>query len=288
VSKFVEALAGRLAEKWLSMLAVPGAVFVVAAFLAVRAGHSLRPVRVPEVSLWLVVAFLAASAAAGLLVQGLGAAVVRLWLAAPFDPVTRRVHRRRRAAWDRASAAFEDALIAAGQARTGANPAAGDPIALRSVAVARNAERNRVALVAPSRTFWIGDRVAAVDQRVHERYRLDLTSAWPRLWLVMPEPGRAEYTAARAALTRAGCLVGWGVLYAILGTLAWPALPVGAVCVVTGWIRGRTAADVLADLVEAGVDVHGRALAAALGLDCPGPLTTEVGAGITAALRKGA
>ncbi|MER5827584.1 hypothetical protein ABT086_36425, partial [Streptomyces mirabilis] len=52
--------------------------------------------------------------------------------------------------------------------------------------------------------------------------------------------------------------------------------------------RGRSAMDAFAELVESAVDLHGRDLALALGVDCPGRLDRETGLEITALLRKGA
>jgi hypothetical protein len=63
-------------------------------------------------------------------------------------------------------------------------------------------------------------------------------------------------------------------------------LLIGAACGVTAWVRARSSCDVLADLVEAAVDVHGRALAESLGLPSAGVLTRETGSAITETLRK--
>ncbi len=56
------------------------------------------------------------------------------------------------------------------------------------------------------------------------------------------------------------------------------------------WRQSRATAAVLADLVESVVDLHGRKLAEAeaeaLGVDVGGTLTPEVGADITALLRR--
>ncbi len=52
---------------------------------------------------------------------------------------------------------------------------------------------------------------------------------------------------------------------------------------VVGWSASRIAVDGLAELIEAVVDVHGRNLAAALGVvaDDLGELTTETGGRVT-------
>jgi hypothetical protein len=65
---------------------------------------------------------------------------------------------------------------------------------------------------------------------------------------------------------------------------------VGLVVLWSGWKRGHEAIDVLASLVEATVDIHGRDLAAALGLITPDLATLEpaTGQNVTRRLRKGA
>ena len=70
--------------------------------------------------------------------------------------------------------------------------------------------------------------------------------------------------------------------------LWWPAAVAGLITAVVAWRQSRTAAAVLADLVESTLDLHGRRLAETLGLTVPGALTPEVGARITALLRRDA
>jgi hypothetical protein len=59
----------------------------------------------------------------------------------------------------------------------------------------------------------------------------------------------------------------------------------------TGWARGRAAVADLTTLTEAALDLHGRTLAAALGIGDPteetGPLTISEGERITDLVRKG-
>ncbi|PSL43001.1 hypothetical protein B0I31_1338 [Saccharothrix carnea] len=300
MTKFLEALAGKLAERWLSLLVLPGALCAVAALVAVNLGHrsSYGPSTVTRVLTRLVepapktatlvlylVVLLAAATGVGFAVQALGAAFTRLWLAEPRDPLSRWSTRRRQARWSRAQAAFEEALVAAGKARVRDQD---DAAELRHEAERRNARRNRIALAPPRRPFWTGDRITAADHRVHEHYGLDLTTAWPRLWLLMPEPDRAEFTLARTAFGRAAALAGWAVAYLGLGAVCWPFALVGLVTAGAAWRRARTACDVLAELIESAVDLHGRTLAQALGLPCEGHLDRDTGRRITELLRKNA
>ena len=123
-------------------------------------------------------------------------------------------------------------------------------------------------------------------QRIHTAYDLDLSSAWPRLWLVIPEAVRTELTAARDAYTAAARLTGWAMLYLLPALWWWPALPIAAAIAVTAWVRARTATAVLAELIEATVDLYGRDLATQLGIPTDGPLSREMGLAITTTLRK--
>jgi hypothetical protein len=114
-----------------------------------------------------------------------------------------------------------------------------------------------------------------------------VASAWPRLWLLLPEAPRADLQSARAALTTAARRAAWGALCLLLGLWWWPAAIAGVVACVGGWRQGRLAVDAFAELVEATVDLHGRELAAALGIPCEAALTREVGVRITRTVRKG-
>jgi hypothetical protein len=148
------------------------------------------------------------------------------------------------------------------------------------------AAREAISLIPPRRPTWIGDRLRAGDQRIHTAYDLDLSSAWPRLWLVIPEAARTELTAARDAYTAAARLAGWAMLYLLPALWWWPALPIAAAIAATAWVRARTATAALAELIEATVDLYGRDLATQLGIAATGPLSRETGLAITTVLRK--
>ncbi|MFC7643160.1 hypothetical protein ACFQX6_21680 [Streptosporangium lutulentum] len=148
------------------------------------------------------------------------------------------------------------------------------------------AARDAIGLVPPRRPTWIGDRLRAADQRVHTAYDLDLTGAWPRLWLLVPDAARTELIVARDAYVAAARLVGWALLYLLVAWWWWPALPVALALAVTGWIRARDTVVVLADLIEAIVDLYGRDLATQLGVPASGPLSRETGLAISTTLRK--
>ncbi len=292
----LETLGGRLAERWLQLLVLPGALYLVVAVAAVRHGTDIGGLtrdidalaadpaaRNAGVIVAVLIGLAAGAAAVGFAVRALGSVAERIWLAGGDHPLTRPLARRRLRRWAAADARYQSALLTAGRAHVAGSAEA--------AALAREAERlalarDRVALTTPRRAFWLGDRIGAADLRVLAAYHLDLVSAWPRLWLVLPEPAQAALGVARSDFASATRLVAWGVAYLLLGVASWPALPIGAVIAVAGWQRGRAAGAVLAELVESAVDVHGRDLAAAMGVDCPRQLTPDAGELLTSLLRK--
>ncbi|WP_329457112.1 hypothetical protein [Streptomyces sp. NBC_01497] len=294
MTTFLEALGSKLAERWLTLLLGPSVLLLSVAAAGVTLGHrhwhdtGLLLIRLNHLSaqpamrstgtlVLLLVGVLAASAGLGLAVTALGGAVERLWLAS----APRRLTARRRRRWDAARERFDQALLEAARAE-------GTPEAPAAAARARefNARRNRIGMAPPAHPFWLGDRIASVDTRVWESYRLDLTSAWPRLWLSLPEDVRAEIGAARGRLAAATRLVAWALAYLAVGAVWWPSAVVGVVTSVTAWWRARAAGVAFAELAESAVDLHGRGLAESLGIQCAGTFTEDVGAQITTLLRK--
>lgn len=295
MTKFLEALGGKLAERWLTLLLVPSVLLMAAAATGVTLGHrhwhdtgllldrlnrlSAEPALRNTGTLILVLAgLLAASAGLGLAATALGAAVERLWLASR----PRRLTDLRRRRWDEAHARYGQALVAAARAERTPQER---PAAERAREL--NARRNRISLAPPARPFWLGDRIAVVDTRIWQTYRLDLTSAWPRLWLTLPEDVRTEIGTARARLAGATRLAAWAAGYLAVGVVWWwPSAAVGFVTAATAWRRGRVAGAAFAELAESAVDLHGRQLAEGLGIPCAGTLTEDIGSAITALLRK--
>ncbi|MFF3263113.1 hypothetical protein ACFYWO_28555 [Streptomyces sp. NPDC002932] len=288
---------GKLAERWVSVLLLPGLLYAGGAYVAQLLGHAhwwqlasvgarldgLREGAKGQGGgqlLLLTVVVLLASATAGLAAQGLGRAAARVgvepWGVWPAAPLTAR--RRRR--WDRAHAAYLTALRE--KARRAARGL--DTGGLDTAALGR--ARDLVCLEEPCSPTWSGDRMAAAGTRVLRAYDLDLESAWPRLWLVVPEPVRAELVEAREKVDAAFRLLGWGVMYLLLGVMWWPALVIGGCTLAVAGRRERNALDAFATLVEAAADVHGRDLALCLGIPCEGAFTRETGAAVTRALQK--
>jgi hypothetical protein len=103
---------------------------------------------------------------------------------------------------------------------------------------------------------------------------------------VLPDNLRADVSAANNAYSSSSRLVGWALLYVIIGAWWWPSFLIAACAGIAGWIRGRSSANVLAELIETTVDLHGRTLATHLGMTCSGPLNPDTGYEITAYLRR--
>jgi hypothetical protein len=281
----------QLAERWLSVLVLPGLLLVaaVAAGLLVGQGDALSAGALVHAAtdtarrvqgrggaavLLAALTALLAAGACGLAAQGLGRVVRALWLGdwpRWTGPVLGRLTRRRSARWEECQLRLEQAVVA------GRDPS--------SFA----ARRNRISLAPPVRPTWMGDRLAGADVRVFAEYRLDLAACWPRLWLVLPEDVREELRTGAKALDEAAVLAGWAVLYAVAAALWWPGAVAALVVYATAWYRGRAASGIVADLVESVVDLHGAALGAALGLaPATAVLTPDLGEAVTSRCRKGA
>ncbi|GAB1513132.1 hypothetical protein [Actinophytocola sp. KF-1] len=310
-------LATKLAEKWMALVVLPGLLLVATVCTgrllghehALDAGHLVDEVGrigaaagdAPAATLAVaLVALLLASVAAGLLAQAAGAALRWSWTVDPrtsgrFASLTAR----RRDRWHELDARYAAARDAEEAARSDVDVARAEGAAVRAAAgqrlsraeaaaAAAAARRNRIALAAPSRPTWMGDRLAAAEVRVRNQYGLDLAAVWPRLQLVVPDAARADLRSAADAWNSAGVLAGWGVLYLPVTAMWWPAAPIGVAVVLVGWRRGRAAVAALADLAESAVDLHAATLATQLGMSPPpGAITPALGRQITEQLRKG-
>ncbi|MFD5742809.1 hypothetical protein ACFXJM_01405 [Streptomyces massasporeus] len=299
-SAFLSALGGRIAERWLAALALPGLLFLAAFTTAMVLGHehwsdlerlgawldtlAASPASRSAGTITLVAAgVLAGAAVTGAAAQSLGSGVELLWCAEPQGPVLRYLADRRSRRWRAADAAFRTALVAAGRARI---EGADDADRLADLAERRYAERGRIASGPPRHPFAMGDRLAAPAQRLWRARRLELAAAWPHLWLLAADGTRAELQAARLRLTASARLCAWGAGYLVLALWWWPAALVGSVAVASGVRRGRAAAEAFAELTEALADLHVRDLAASLGVECEGVDDRVLGERLTRLLRK--
>jgi hypothetical protein len=160
------------------------------------------------------------------------------------------------------------------------------------------ARRNQLAMSPPTRPTWMADRMAGLTSRVRNAYGLDLNAAWPRIWLILPDPIRTESRAAVDPFGRASVLAGWGVLYLLAGlvfaiqswALWWAIGLIALIAYLAGLRRGREAIGELAVHLEAVVDLYGTALASALDATAApiAAVTPPIGEIINERLRKGA
>nr|WTB30987.1 hypothetical protein OG781_17200 [Streptomyces sp. NBC_00830] len=278
-----------LADKWLSLLALPGALYLAVCAVAQALGqaHALDAPRLAhQVTTWahapavrttggqivMLVAVLAASVAAGLVARASGAGIERVALAAdwrswprPAAALARRRTDIRRRRWDAAHREYSTQWAQA--ARAAALDREVDPTARRralGVRTAISAER-------PDRPTWSGDRVHAVAVRLRRDQHLDLGQLWPYIWLSLPEEERTELVATRSAGARAAELGAWSVLYAPLAAVWWPAGVLSVLLAATAHRRARSTTDSYAQLVEAVVRLHSRELMERFGIEDAGP-----------------
>ncbi|MFK0249164.1 hypothetical protein ACIQUM_31080 [Amycolatopsis azurea] len=296
MSDFFKELAKTLAQRWVGLLAVPGALFVVGALLGIRLGHAHAldlsmasqvftttatsvAGRAGTVQAVLLIVALLASAGVGLLVQAMAGVTRRLWLGQwPGRILTARRVRK----WER--------RLGHRQELEAAEPAAARSASAQHRIDRASARMNAVAMARPGRPTWMGDRIHAVEAIAAGRYGLDLPFAWPRLWLTMPESARAEISAANGAFAAAVTVASWAWPTLLLGVFWWPAIVVAVVIGTTGWVRGRAAITDLSALAESALDLYGCALATAAGVETQrpaGPLEADEGARVSAIFRKG-
>ncbi|WP_327098272.1 hypothetical protein OIE68_05350 [Nocardia vinacea] len=295
MNAFLGELGKKLAERWVTLLVVPGLLWVATVLVAVRLGHchALDPRRLDgwvdefvksatgsQLTRVVVVAagILGFAAAAGLAASWLGRIVERLWTIPGRRRPARYLTNFRRERWQTAHEKVEEATRAA---LSGGAATAHAPDLPATVAACR-----RISPVPADRPTWIGDRLRGLDIRVFARYRLDMSAAWPRLWFTMPEDARAELSAAHASYTGAARLFGWAALYLVVAAWWWPAVLIAAATATTAWVQARAATATLTDLAEAAVDLHGAELARKLGIACPDRLTSTIGEEVTKLLRK--
>lgn len=287
-------LGKRLAERWLTLLVLPGAFYLAVAYVAVTLGHSRAldvqwlmteitdraadpAVKTAGGQITLLAAVLGGAAALGLMAQALGSLAERLVLAAGWQawPAPLRSIARHAVAFRVGRWADQDAVVRAEQRRALSPAPADRPDPQRRLRAARR--RSQISVERPERPTWSGDRIQAAALRLDRDHHLDLFGVWPQLWLVLPDPVRTEITSARSALTRAANLAGWSVLYVLLAWWWWPAIPLAAVLVLISRHRIRSTTDAYAGLVEAAARVHATTLSAQLGIDHTGPLSRGLG-----------
>jgi hypothetical protein len=297
-----------LADRWLSLLVLPGALFlaVLAAARTLGQSHAFDVQRlVHQVSAWadssalhstpalvvILLAVLLGSAAAGLVAQGAGSLIEYLALAAgwqswpaPLRTIASRRLSQRRRHWNDARDSYlrerDDAARARALSRIGNQRSAST-----ADLAAAHERMTRISPEYPGRPTWMGDRIQAVTIRLDRDYDLDLATVWPYLWLTMPEQARTEVTTSRQSLTSATTLAGWGVMYLVTAAWWWPGVLVAAVTIATARHRARTAADTYARMLDAATRLYSSDLARQLGIEHTGLLDPGTGWTLTCLLQ---
>ncbi|WP_346186820.1 hypothetical protein [Streptomyces osmaniensis] len=296
---FLTELCKQLAERWLTLLVLPGALYLSALAAAGHLGHThafavarltdqmhqwTRPsgVNTPARLVVILIAALLVSAAAGLVAQAGGTLTERFWLAAdwtawppPLRQLAGKHIRARQRRWDQANAEYKQ------QREQLARDRARGRIRDKDSLIAASRSMVRIGQERPERPTWMGDRLNAVVVRFDREYQLDVSTVWAALWLTLPDTDRSEIRTARESLTRATTLTSWGLLYLVVGALWWPGLIIAAATCATGWRRARTATDTYAQLVEATTRLHTASLASQLGIEQPHSMTPQAGANLT-------
>ncbi|PWI18898.1 hypothetical protein DI272_35710 [Streptomyces sp. Act143] len=281
---FLAELGRKLAERWFTLLVLPGLAYLLVAaaafklgqrdwhdwhalwngFAALTEGDADRQDALAVRAVLLVLAAVPVSAALGVVAQALAGPVERALCGPwphPFAGLSARRTRRRADAWSTEDTAYREHR---------------DP--------ERAARRNALSLIPPEHPTHLGDRLRAPAVRLRQEYGIDLATVWPRLWLLLPAATRDTLTEARTRLDTAFALGGWAVLYLPLALYWWPAAPVVLVTALVSRRRAAIAADVYADLVEAAVDLHLDRLHSRLAEPRPSP---QQGRALTERLRRG-
>lgn len=297
---FFGELTKELAKRWLSLLAVPGVLYLAAVWtgFCLGHGHALDPTRLADatsrearqVAVWPV--SVQALAVVGV---ALGATLVGLLVRALVGPVravclgdwpvgsrclAAALTRRRQRRWASLLDRRRDAENRRSEPVSPAEQRRIDQIA---------GQMNAMALAEPGRPTWMGDRIHAVTAVARHRYGLDLVFCWSRLWLVLPEVARTEINIVQGGFATAMVMTAWSVPYLLLGTVWWPAVGVGAAIALVGRHHGRDQIGLLTDLIEATLDLYGRTLATALGVcdSSAGPIDHDEGRRVSEIARKG-
>jgi hypothetical protein len=210
VSDFFGELAKQLAGQWLSLLAIPGTLFFTAGWIGLQLhqGHALDAhdlaesvaSTATEIAHWPTAtqalalgALLLASAAVGLVVQALvgpvRALILGQWLGRP-GRLGRSLTTRRRNRWNQ--------LVKERATLEVAHPQHNRTIEQQHQIDRLAGQIIQIAMAEPGRPTWMGDRIHALTQIAINRYGLDLTFGWPRLWLILPDTARVEINTAQA------------------------------------------------------------------------------------------
>jgi hypothetical protein len=307
VSGLLLDLGKKLGERWVTLLILPGLLYVGTVVIAFILGwpHAADvSMLIGRTSAWsgsaavrsaggavvLIAAVLLSSSGAALAAEAFGTVIARAWLAehwsywpTPARALARWLVDARASRWDKAIAAYraERDKIGHNQAHAARGAVAEQPYDLGRLYY----PVERVGRERPVRPTWVGDRLHALTVSLHRQYDLDLPAVWPALSLIMPSEAGAAIDAATHAYRRAAALAGWAVLYAAVGIAWWPGLAIASVTAATASYRSRVAVEDYCLLVEAAVALYTPNLLRTVGIAHDGALDRKAGAAITCYLQ---
>lgn len=290
---FLTQIGKNLADRWLSLLVLPGLLWIAAGIAAYHLGQA-HPLDPGPLRSWLdrlstaptahsnaaivlaATAILAGSASAGLLAGGLGTLLQYLWGASGEQPPLSWIVHARRCRWSRIR---ETARRKIGRAE---DPTLSGQALARATASARRAQRRHLARTPeqPQRPTRMAERLHATAERARTLYGLDLSLAWPRLWTVLSPDLRADITAARDAYSTAARLGAWATLCTALTVFWWPAAFFGSLIMLVASMKARAGVNLLADLIDTAVDLHLTDLADKLHAPHTTPANSDTGLAI--------
>ena len=136
----------------------------------------------------------------------------------------------------------------------------------------------------------LGNVLRAAEEYPLVRYGLEITTVWPRLWLVLPEAAREELASARQSLNEHVQIMIWSVLFLVWIVGSWWALPIGFLAAAVGYRNALAAAGVYGELIRAVFDLHRFKLYEALRWELPARPAVELATGdaVTRYLLRGA
>lgn len=299
MTSLLDRIGEKLADKWISALAVPGLLLMATAAVATELGQrsalDLAVLREraghwgAAAAGWSTLGQLTAlavvvlgSVAVGTVVRSCAQGVERLW-AGDWPRIAawpaRRLTAARQRRWDLIQQQIEDLRDARPPRRRDAD----DRLELDGL----TARRDRIALARPSGPTYSGDQLAATATRLHHQYGIDLAACWTLLWLILPDEVRTELRAARIRFVSAVEGTTWAACCLALGLQWWPAAVGGTVVGLAARSRGRSAAATYARLVESTVDLHLARLMEELKVDPSSPAPDlRMGVALTRMARK--
>ncbi|MFF4607481.1 hypothetical protein ACFY12_32690 [Streptomyces sp. NPDC001339] len=114
-----------------------------------------------------------------------------------------------------------------------------------------DAHRARTASVRPGCPTWSGERLRAAEGRVGRATGADVSEAWTRLLLEVPDASRVALSEARDAYAGACEALVWSAAFTLVGIWWWPAALVGLLLWTASWHSLRRAVEELCRTTEA-------------------------------------